>query len=97
MKSERKTKDEPQAGRRRLDRVVRQIEWLYKDPKRTTADEALRIVLRVVKGTETAHIAMALKHRARHPNNPAGHCGLAKWIRAVLKSNPEFHAPSKAR
>jgi hypothetical protein len=64
-----------------------EIKWLFKDPHQTTPEQALRIVCRVLKGSDSAHIAMALKDRKKCPDNPAGHCGLTQWIRKVLKEN----------
>lgn len=62
------------------------ITWLYKAPDKVSPTDALRIIARILHGTGSEHIATALRHRKRYPNNPAGHCGLSTWIRAVIKS-----------
>lgn len=66
---------------------MKKVQWLYRDPRKTTPVQALRIIKRVLNGTDAAHRAMALKHRSKYPNNPAGYCGLNKWIRIVLSSS----------
>jgi len=66
---------------------MKDILWLYRDPDKTTPEQALRIVCRVLKRTDAAHIAMALKHRPKYPDHSAGYCGLTKWVRRVLKAN----------
>jgi hypothetical protein len=66
---------------------MNKIEWLYKAPEKTTTEEALRIVCRILRKNDAGHIAMALRHRKKWPNHPAGYCGLTKWIRKVLKGN----------
>lgn len=66
---------------------MQQVTWLYKDPAKTTPEQALRIVCRVLRKNDAAHIAMALKHRQKYPDYPAGYCGLTKWIKRVLKAN----------
>jgi hypothetical protein len=76
---------------------MKDIKWLFRDPEKTTPEQALRIVCRVLKGTDAANIAMALKHRSKYPNHPAGYCGLTRWVRRVLKANAKVDAPSGAR
>ncbi len=68
---------------------MKQIRWLYKDPAKTTPEQALRIIRRVLKGASGENIAMALKHRKKWPDNPAGYCGLTQWIRRVIIASKE--------
>jgi hypothetical protein len=66
---------------------MNKVTWLYRDPAKTTPEEALRIACRVLRRTDAGHIAMALRHRRKYPDHPAGHCGLTQWMRKVIKTN----------
>ena len=97
MKSERKTKDEPQARRRRLDRVV----LLDDDGEKVrSGDEVcfsygippIYVISRIVQRGKSL-IALT-------PGHIPPECNLRTLRRNVgcwYKQNTEFHAPSKAR
>ncbi len=68
-------------------RTKHKIKWLYKAPEKATPRQALLIACRVLKHTDAAHIAMALRDRPKYPGYPADYCGLTTGIRKVLKHN----------